>query len=229
MIQAMAEGIRVVHHPIVAHRLSQLRARDTEPDRFRFLMGELTTFLAYEALSHLATRTREVQTPVGRAVGEEISEQLLVVPILRAGLGMVQGVQRVAPSCDVAHLGLKRDESTLTAVCYLDGLPADLTGRLVVICDPMLATGGSLIQACRLVKERGASQILALCLLASAPGFARFSEELPDVPVVCAALDQELDERGYILPGLGDAGDRLFGPPGEGLSLKARSPMGGPT
>ncbi|MGA7173696.1 MAG: uracil phosphoribosyltransferase [Candidatus Dormiibacterota bacterium] len=222
----MAEGLRVVNHPIVAHRLSQLRDRDTEPDHFRFLMGELTTFLAYEALSHLQTRSREVQTPVGRALGQEISEQLLVVPILRAGLGMVPGVQRVAPSCDVAHLGLKRDESTLTAVCYLDGLPADLEGRPVVICDPMLATGGSLIQACRLVRERGASELLAICLVASEEGFSRFSRELPEVPVFCAALDQELDHRGYIVPGLGDAGDRLFGPPGEGLSQRARSRSG---
>lgn len=220
----MREALTVVDHPIVAHRLTELRDERTNPDRFHQLMAELTTFLAYEALGDLGTSELEVRTPIGTGRGRVLTETVLVVPVLRAGLGMVPGVARVAPNCDVAHLGLKRDEHTLSAVCYLDGLPADLRGRRVVVCDPMLATGGSLVQACHLIASRGASGIVALCLVASEPGLRHFSSQLPQVAVVCAAVDPGLDEHGYILPGLGDAGDRLFGPPGEGLSL--RQPRG---
>src|SRR5487761_921367 len=124
----MRERLTVVDHPIVAHRLTELRDECTEPDRFRRVMAELTTFLAYEALRDLATEARPVRTPVGLGQGRVVSQSVLVVPILRAGLGMVPGVERVAPNCDVAHLGMKRDENTLNAVCYLDGLPADLSG-----------------------------------------------------------------------------------------------------
>lgn len=220
----MRERLTVVDHPIVAHRLTELRDERTEPDRFRRVMAELTTFLAYEALRDLATEARPVRTPVGLGQGRVVSQSVLVVPILRAGLGMVPGVERVAPNCDVAHLGMKRDENTLNAVCYLDGLPADLSGRRVVICDPMLATGGSLAQACELVASRGAADIAALCVVASIPGLEHLSARSPEAAVVCAAIDPLLDQRGYIVPGLGDAGDRLFGPPGEGLG--GRQPQG---
>jgi uracil phosphoribosyltransferase len=133
--------------------------------------------------------------------------------VLRAGLGMVAGVQAVVPGAAVAHLGMRRNEHTLVASTYLDGLPDDLTGRRVIVCDPMVATGGSMIQACQLVAERGAERIDALCVIASKPGAQRLAEAQPDLRLVCAALDDELDARGYIVPGLGDAGDRMFGPP----------------
>ncbi|MHB1575755.1 MAG: uracil phosphoribosyltransferase [Candidatus Dormibacteria bacterium] len=222
----MNRQVTVVSHPAVAHRLSELRDERTGRDRFRVLMAEVSMFLAYEALGDLRISTASIQTPVGTAQGSTIAEEVLVVPILRAGLGMVPGVERVAPDCEVAHLGMKRDENTLDAVCYLDGLPADLARRRVLVCDPMLATGGSLVQACALIERRGASDIIAVCLVASEPGLNAFSAGMPGVKVVCAAVDQALDHRGYIIPGLGDAGDRLFGPPGDGLasgSTAARS------
>jgi len=211
-------NLTVVTHPTVAHRLAEVRDQRTGRDRFRDLIAEISMFLAYEALGELGTSPRAITTPVGTAQVLVVTEEVLVIPVLRAGLGMVPGVQRVAPNCEVAHLGMKRDESTLDAVCYLDGLPADLAQRRVVVCDPMLATGGSLAQACRLIEGRGATRITALCLVASEPGLRNFSTQMPGVAVFCAAVDVSLDDRGYIVPGLGDAGDRLFGPPGDGLS-----------
>ncbi|MHB8323950.1 MAG: uracil phosphoribosyltransferase [Candidatus Dormibacteria bacterium] len=214
----MSTNLTVVDHPAVAHRLTELRDERTGRDRFRILIGEISAFLAYHALADLETAVREFRTPVGATQGPVITEEPLVVPILRAGLGMVPGVAAVAPNCEVAHLGMKRDEQTLDAVCYLDGLPANLRARRVVVCDPMLATGGSLAQACQLLLARGAARVQALCILASEPGLRTFSARLPEVEVFCAAIDPSLDSRGYIVPGLGDAGDRLFGPPGAGLS-----------
>lgn len=219
----MNPQVDVSSHPAVAHRLSELRDERTGRDRFRVLMAEVSMFLAYEALGDLRTTTTTVRTPVGSAMGLTISEEVLVVPILRAGLGMVPGVERVAPNCEVAHLGMKRNEDTLDAVCYLDGLPAVLAQRRVLVCDPMLATGGSLAQACDLIARRGASDIIAVCLVASEPGLESFTARMPAVKVVCAAVDAALDHRGYIVPGLGDAGDRLFGPPGDGLSVGTAS------
>jgi uracil phosphoribosyltransferase len=147
------------------------------------------------------------------AVAHRVSEVVLLVPILRAGLGMVQAIQEFIPLTEVAHVGLRRDDTTLQSDVYLNRLPRELAGRRVVVCDPMLATGGSLGLVCDLVAERGAKQILALCIIASEPGLAAFAVRHPDVPVYCAAVDPELNELGYIVPGLGDAGDRLFGPP----------------
>lgn len=219
----MDSRLTVVGHPSVAQRLGQLRDEGTGRDRFRNLMAEISMFLAYEALADLSTSAHTIRTPVGPGSALAIEEEVLVVPILRAGLGMVPGVQQVAPNCEVAHLGLKRNEETLDAVCYLDGLPADLSARRAVVCDPMLATGGSLAQACRLIASRGAARITALCLVASEPGLRSFSAQMPEVHVVCAAVDAALDQRGYIVPGLGDAGDRLFGPPGDGLMVAART------
>lgn len=206
-------AVKVVEHPAVAYRLAELRDAVTGRDRFRTLLAELSALLAYEALRDLGTTTREVRTPVGTGVGSVVTERILVVPILRAGLGMVAGVQAVIPDTEVAHIGMRRNEQTLEAATYLDGLPPDLSGRRVLVCDPMLATGGTLGQGVQLVAERKAAQIAVLCVLAAAPGLARFAERYPEAAVTCAAIDPELDDRGYIVPGLGDAGDRLFGPP----------------
>ena len=142
-----------------------------------------------------------------------VNEVVLLVPILRAGLGMVQAIQEMVPLTEVAHVGLRRDEATLLSEVYLNRLPRNLTGRRVLVCDPMLATGGSLGQVCELVRKRGAAEIIALCILASEPGLATFGADHPGVRVYCAAVDPELNDAGYIVPGLGDAGDRLFGPP----------------
>jgi uracil phosphoribosyltransferase len=206
-------GVLVVEHPLVQHRLVALRDEATESAAFRQLVHELSTFVAYEALQDLATETVSVRTPVGVADCTKIVETVLLVPILRAGLGMVPAVQELLPYTEVAHVGLRRDEVTLRSEVYLNRLPRDLTGRRVVVCDPMLATGGSLAQVCDLVVSRGARQVCALCLIASVPGIERFRQSHPDLPVACAVIDSELNERGFIVPGLGDAGDRLFGPP----------------
>lgn len=204
----------VVEHPVVADRLTRLRDVRTSNADFRRLVAELSGHIAYEALCDLETVDGPIDTPVSSAVSApRVAESVLLVPILRAGLGMIPAVQEFLPLSDVAHLGLRRNEETLEPDVYLDRLPADLSQRRVVVCDPMLATGGSLAAACSLVRARGASRITALCLIASAPGLAHFRAEHPDIGVACAAVDAELDDRGYILPGLGDAGDRLFGPP----------------
>jgi uracil phosphoribosyltransferase len=207
-----------IEHPVVAHRLAELRDKHTSNDRFRALTAEISTFLAYEAFRELTLVDHTIVTPLSTMTGSRIADQLLIVPILRAGLGMVAAVQSVVPDTEVAHLGMRRNETTLDAITYLDGLPTNLSGRSVVLCDPMLATGGSLGQASTLLRQRGAARVTALCLIASAPGLERFTSEHPEVTVVCAAVDPKLDHRGYIVPGLGDAGDRMYGPPPPGRS-----------
>jgi uracil phosphoribosyltransferase len=205
----------VVDHPVVADRLAQLRDRATDNLSFRRLTAELSAFVAYEALRDLETETTTVATPVAPdALARRVSETIVLVPVLRAGLGMVAAITSMLAPVEVAHVGLRRDEATLESNLYLDGLPASLEGRRVVVCDPMLATGGTLVQVCDLVSSRGARSILVLCLLASVPGLRRFRESHPTVLVACAAVDGSLNDRGYIVPGLGDAGDRLFGRPG---------------
>ena len=206
-------GVLVAAHPLVQHRLVALRDETTESAEFRKLVHELSAFVAYEALRDLVTERVSVRTPVGVAQCTRVSETVLLVPVLRAGLGMVPAIQELLPYSEVAHVGLRRDEVTLRSEVYLDRLPRDLAGRRVVVCDPMLATGGSLAQVCDLVVSRGASHVQALCIIASVPGIERFRRSHPVLPVACAVVDPELDERGFIVPGLGDAGDRLFGPP----------------
>jgi uracil phosphoribosyltransferase len=209
----MSEPV-VIDHPVLAHRLALLRDRRTHRDTFRQLVSEISAFLAYEALRDLGTAEVLIDTPVrSGATVRQVTEHLLVVPILRAGLGMVQAIQEVVPLTEVAHVGLRRDEATLLSEVYLNRLPKDLRGRRVIVCDPMLATGGSLAQVCALVAERGAREIIALCVIAAAPGIERFQSAHPSVVLYCAAVDPELNSVGYIIPGLGDAGDRLFGPP----------------
>jgi len=206
----------VVQHPVVAHRVAALRDKATDRDAFRLLTAEITRFLTYEAFRDLSTVEVTVDTPVVAAAPVRmVGETVLVVPVLRAGLGMVDAIGEVVPLTEVAHVGLRRDEVTLRSAVYLNRLPKDLRGRRVVVCDPMLATGGSLIQVCDLVLERGAAAagVTALCIIASAPGVTAFEAAHPTVRLFCAAIDPLLNDVGYIVPGLGDAGDRLFGPP----------------
>ncbi len=207
-------SITVVDHPVLAHRVAQLRDRTTDGDTFRQLVSEVSGLLAYEALRDLGTTEVTVDTPVADAApARRVAEVVLLVPILRAGLGMVQAIQEIVPLTEVAHVGLRRDEATLQSDVYLNRLPQDLGGRRVIVCDPMLATGGSLAQVCSLVAARGAAAIVALCILASEPGLAALRGAHPRVQVYCAAIDPGLNDNGFIVPGLGDAGDRLFGPP----------------
>ncbi len=207
-------AVTVVDHPVLAHRLAQLRDRQSSGDTFRQLISEVSGFLAYEALRDLGTQEVTVDTPVADAApARRVDEVVLLVPILRAGLGMIQAIQEIVPLTEVAHVGLRRNETTLRSEVYLNRLPLDLGGRRVIVCDPMLATGGSLGQVCELVRARGAAEIIALCILASEPGLAAFGGDHPGVRVYCAAVDPELNDAGFIVPGLGDAGDRLFGPP----------------
>jgi uracil phosphoribosyltransferase len=206
--------VRLLDHPVLEHRLATLRDKRTDRDTFRQLISEISRFMAYEALRDLGTAPVTVDTPVAAgAPARKVVENVLVVPILRAGLGMVQAIQEVVPLTEVAHVGLRRDEATLHSEVYLNRLPADLTGRRVIVCDPMLATGGSLVQVCDLVAERGAREIVALCVIGSVPGVGTFQAAHPSVTLFCAAVDPELNQLGFIIPGLGDAGDRLFGPP----------------
>lgn len=212
-VSTAADRVVVADHPVVAHRLAVLRDARTDNATFRQLLEEISGLVAYEALRDLATEERTVVTPVASARVRKLAETVLLVPVLRAGLGMVPAVQALLPRTEVSHVGLRRDEQTLRATVYLDRLPADLRGRRVVVCDPMLATGGSLSTVCDMVEERGAATTMALCVIAAEPGLERFHERHPAVRVACAAVDPELDARGFIVPGLGDAGDRLFGPP----------------
>ncbi|WP_042406095.1 uracil phosphoribosyltransferase [Streptacidiphilus carbonis] len=210
--------IHVLDHPLVAHKLTTLRDERTDSPTFRRLADELVTLLAYEATRDVRTEPVEVTTPVAVTTGTRLSyPRPLVVPILRAGLGMLDGMTRLLPTAEVGFLGMVRNEQTLEASTYATRMPDDLSGRQVYLLDPMLATGGTLVAAIRLMIERGADDITAICLLAAPEGVAVLEKELVGLPVtiVTAAVDDHLNEQGYIVPGLGDAGDRLYGTVGD--------------
>jgi uracil phosphoribosyltransferase len=208
----------VADHPLVAHKLTALRDVSTPTHEFRRLADELVTLLAYEATRHLQVEEVDVETPVTTAKGVKLAGPApMIVPVLRAGIGMLDGMIRLLPGAAVGFVGLARDEETLVATTYAERLPADLAGRELFVLDPMLATGGTLETVIRLLLDRGAADVTAVCLLAAPEGLERiaaaFPEDKTSVPirVVTAALDARLNEHGYIVPGLGDAGDRLFG------------------
>ena len=206
----------VADHPLVAHKLTVLRDRETDSPTFRRLADELVTLLAYEATRDVHTEPIRVTTPVTEAVGVRLAApRPLVVPILRAGLGMLEGMQRLLPTAEVGFLGMVRNEKTLLASTYAERLPTDLSGRQCFVLDPMLATGGTLAAALNFLVQRGAASLTAVTLLAAPEGVQRLERETAhlDTPVtlVTAGLDERLNERGYIVPGLGDAGDRLYG------------------
>jgi uracil phosphoribosyltransferase len=210
----------VVDHPLVAHKLTALRDERTDTPTFRRLADQLVTLLAYEATREVRVGPVEIVTPVSPTTGVRLSmPQPLVVPILRAGLGMLEGMLRMLPTAEVGFLGMVRNEETLEASTYAERLPDDLSGRQCYALDPMLATGGTLAAAIRFLTDRGADDITAICLLAAPEGLARLEAGLEglDVPVtvVTAAVDERLNDKGYIVPGLGDAGDRLYGSAGS--------------
>ncbi len=206
----------VVEHPLVAHKLTALRDERTDSPTFRRLTEELVTLLAYEATRDVRVLPFEVTTPVGPAHGVKLAApRPLVVPILRAGLGMLEGMTRLMPTAEVGFVGMVRDEETLQATSYAERLPEDLSGRQCYVLDPMLATGGTLAAAVHFLVARGADHITCICLLAAPEGLARITELLDGLGVPCtlvtASVDERLNEQGYIVPGLGDAGDRLYG------------------
>ncbi|PRX99520.1 uracil phosphoribosyltransferase [Allonocardiopsis opalescens] len=206
----------VIDHPLVSHKLTALRDVRTDSPTFRRLADELVTLLAYEATRDVRVDEVTVQTPLAPAPGVRLAKPVpLVVPILRAGLGMLEGMTRLIPTSEVGFIGMVRDERTLTVTTYANRLPDDLTGRQCYVLDPMLATGGTLATALRLLLDRGASHATALCLLAAPEGLAALRERLGEhaarVRIVTAAVDERLNESGFIMPGLGDAGDRLYG------------------
>jgi uracil phosphoribosyltransferase len=204
----------VISHPIVADKVRQLRDVSTSNADFLRLAGEISRFVAYEAFRDTPVTATTVDTPVVKgAPAVRVDIEYVIVPILRAGLGMSPAVQEVLPHHRVCLVGLRRDEATLQPTVYLDGLPDSLAGTHVVLCDPMLATGGSLVCVLDMLVERGASEITVLCLIVAQPGVDFVLSRHPTVDIVAAALDKELNDVGYITPGLGDAGDRLFGPP----------------
>ena len=211
-----AVEITVVDHPLVAHKLTALRDVHTDSPTFRRLTEELVTLLAYEATREARVVPATVQTPVAPAHGVRLAlPKPLVVPILRAGLGMLEGMVRLIPTAEVGFVGMVRDEQTLQPTTYAERLPDDLHGRQCYVLDPMLATGGTLAAAVRFLVDRGADHITCICLLAAPEGIDRMTGLLDDLQVPCilvlAGLDERLNERGYIVPGLGDAGDRLYG------------------
>lgn len=208
--------LRVIDHPLVAHKISLLRSLDTPSPLFRQLVEELVTLLAYEATRDVRVEPCPISTPVAETIGVRLTQpKPLVVPILRAGLGMLEGMTRLMPSAEVGFVGMVRDETTLKPFTYAERLPKDLSGRQCYVLDPMLATGGSLGGAVQFLRDRGATDITAVCLIGAPEGIEHIKDLTKDLDVpftlVLAALDDHLNEHGYIVPGLGDAGDRLYG------------------
>ena len=206
--------IHIADHPLITHKLTVLRDKITPSPVFRQLVEELVTLLAYEATREVKTTEVTIETPVTKTTGRKLSKpRPIIIPILRAGLGMLEGIVKLLPTAEVGFLGIKRNEETLQPYTYANRLPDDLTGRQVYIIDPMLATGGTLIDSIDYVFEKGATDITCICLLGAPEGLEALEKHLgdKDVKIVLGALDEKLNELGYIVPGLGDAGDRLYG------------------
>ena len=204
--------LHIVDHPLIQHKLTIMREKDTSSKDFRQLLDEISMLMGYEITRNLPLEEVEIETPICKSVQKKISgKKLAVVPILRAGLGMVDGLLRLVPVARVGHIGLYRDPKTHQPVEYYCKMPGDIEERLVIIVDPMLATGGSSADAITMVKNRGAKNILLMCLVAAPEGVKKVQDAHPDVDIYCAALDEKLNDHAYIVPGLGDAGDRIFG------------------
>lgn len=203
--------LHLISHPLLQHALTEARDRRTPPSRFRELLGLIGEMIAYEATRDLRLDPATVETPMESFTGGRLRLPITIVPILRAGLGMAGGIQRLLPDAHMGHIGMFRDEKQLSPVSYYEKLPLSIASGPVLLADPMLATGGSAMAAIHLLRNRGCRDVRLLCMVASPEGIVRLTHEHPKTPIYAAALDRELDDRGYILPGLGDAGDRLFG------------------
>ena len=204
--------IEVLNHPLIQHKVTLMRKKETDSKDFRELLEEITMLMAYEITRDLSLEDIEIETPLQKMTGKQISgKKLVIVPILRAGLGMVEGMLTIIPAAKVGHIGLYRDPETLEPVEYYCKLPSDIASREVFVTDPMLATGGSATAAITMLKEKGAKKIHFMCIIAAPEGIKKMHEMHPDVDLFIGALDDHLNDHGYIVPGLGDAGDRIFG------------------
>lgn len=208
----MEKKVFIMDHPLIQHKLTLIRDKETGSKEFRELIGEIAMLMCYEATRDLPLKEVEVETPVRMAKTKVISgRKLAFVPILRAGIGMVDGVTAMVPAAKVGHIGLYRDPETLTPVEYYSKLPSDIDEREVIVLDPMLATGGSAIDAITIIKKHNPKSIKFMCIIAAPEGMEALTKAHPDVQIYCAAMDENLNDHGYIVPGLGDAGDRIFG------------------
>ncbi|MBN1579228.1 MAG: uracil phosphoribosyltransferase [Anaerolineae bacterium] len=205
------KNVHVSNHPLILHKLTKLRDINTDPKKFRELIREISILLAYEATQDLSLNQKSVTTPMGQAQGHQLAEKIGLIPVLRAGLGMVEGIWDMMPSAEVWHIGLYRDERTLHPVSYYNKLPVDPTVQICLVLDPMLATGGTAIETINILKRWGANRIKYLGIIAAPEGITALDNAHPDVPIHLAVVDSHLNEIGYIVPGLGDAGDRQFG------------------
>jgi len=203
--------LKVLDHPLITHKLTQLRRKETCTKDFHHLLNEIAGLMAYEITGDIPLKKVTVQTPVAPCETYEVTREIVLVPILRAGLGMVDGIRRMIPTVKVGHMGLYRDEESLEPVTYYAKFPRNMPDSIIMVLDPMLATGGSASAAITELKKHGAVNIKLVCIVAAPEGVQRVGKDHPDVEIILAALDDGLNERGYIVPGLGDAGDRLFG------------------
>ena len=205
--------VNVIDHPLIQHKLTMMRKKTTGTKDFRELLEEISMLMTYEITRDFPLKDVEIETPVSKCVGKELADtrKVCVVPILRAGLGLQSGVVNMIPAAKIGHIGLYRDPETLKPVEYYCKMPSDIAERTMLVVDPMLATGGSAAAAITMLKEKGAKKLILMCLVAAPEGVKVINGEHPDVPVYVAAVDEKLNEHGYIVPGLGDAGDRIFG------------------
>ncbi len=203
--------LEVLNHPLITHKLTQMRKMETGTKDFRENLDEIAELMAYEVCRDLPTQPVDIETPICKTTGFELSKEVVIVPILRAGIGLLDGIRRLVPTAKVGFIGMYRDEETLQPVEYFAKFPNNLEDSIVMVVDPMLATGGSSVDAINAVKARGAKNIKLVCLVGVPEGVKKVQSEHPDVDIYLAALDDHLNERGYIVPGLGDAGDRIFG------------------
>jgi uracil phosphoribosyltransferase len=204
-------NVIVIDHPVVQTKLTELRDYTSDHRKFRALLEEIASLMVYEVTRDWPTTAKPVQTPLERTTGRVLARRVTLVPILRAGLGMAEGVLRLLPDARMGHLGVYRNEKTLEPISYYQKLPPDIAATEVLLIDPMLATGGSALAAVQFLKSAGVGSIRFVCLVAAPEGIAALHQQYPEVPIFCAAVDRQLNERGFILPGLGDAGDRIFG------------------